>query len=322
MPAGTPLNELTDSECDYLDIFGVTYDGAFGWDVTRALELAFFHAFAAPAISELLDRTGEFARDGQKRYDDTVALLREIAREGPASPRGRSAIRRLNWIHRRYDIGNDDLLYVLATFVVLPVRWISRYGWRDLTEVEVRAAVNYYRDVGRLMGIRGVPVTYAGFAGYLDAYESAHHCFREANRRLAVSLIEVFEAWFPRAVRPLVSRCIAAALGRPVRRALGLPEPSALVRAGVHAALRTRAVLMRLCPPLRTRRTGPRRLRSYPRGYALSDLGPAWATGNVPGRPNAATSGGEEERRPLTCALPFCRISATIPIRRYFRITG
>jgi ER-bound oxygenase mpaB/B'/Rubber oxygenase, catalytic domain len=211
-------------------------------------------------------------------------------------------------------------VYVLATFVVLPVRWIRRYGWRDLTEAEVRAAVNYYRDVGRLMGIRRIPVTYAGFAGYLDAYESAHHSFRAANRRLAVSLIGVFEAWFPRVLRPLAGHCIAAALGRPLRRALGLPEPSALVRAGVQAALRTRAVLMRLCPPLRTRRTGPRRLRSYPRGYALSGLGPAWAAGNGPGRRNAA--GEEAARRPLTCPLPFCRISATLPIRRYFRITG
>jgi hypothetical protein len=296
MPAGTPLNELTDPDRNYLDIFCVTYDGAFGWDVGRALELAIFHTFAVPSISELLDQTGEFARDGQKRYDDTVALLREIARDGPASPRGRSAIRRLNWIHRRYHIGNDDLVYVLATFVVMPVRWISRYGWRDLTEAEVGAAVSYYRDVGRLMGIRRVPVTYAGFAAYLDAYESAHHSFRDANRRLAASLIGVFEAWFPRAVRPLVGGGIAAALGRPLRRALGLPEPSALMRAGVPAVLRTRALLLRLCPPLRTRRRGPRRLRSYPCGYALSDLGPAWAAGNVPGRRNAA--GAEAAGRP------------------------
>ena len=284
MPAGAPCAEPLDPDRDYLAIFRLAFDVTFGWEVSRALELAIFHTFAVPSISEILDQTGEFSHCGQKRYDDTVALLREIARDGPASRRGRAAIRRMNWIHRAYDIGNDDLVYVLATFVVVPVRWIRRYGWRNLTEMEIRAAVNYYGVVGRLMGIRRIPPTYAGFASYLDAYEREHRSFSEANRRLAVSLIEIFGAWFPRPVRPLTRRCIAAALGQPLRRALGLPEPSGLIRAGVHVALRSRAVFVQLFPPLRPRGKGTRRLRSHPRGYALSDLGPAWTAGQSPGR--------------------------------------
>ena len=284
MPVGSPFTEPLDPDRDYLLIFRLTFDQAFGWEISRGLELAIFHTFAVPSISEILDRTGEFAHNGQKRYDDTVALLREIARDGPASPRGRTAIRRLNWVHRAYGIRNDDLLYVLATFVVVPVRWIRRYGWRVPTENEIRAAVNYYREVGRLMGIRAIPATYTGFADYLDAYERENHSFRESNRRLAVSLIQVFEAWFFRPIRPLTRRFIVAALGQPLRRVLGLPEPSGLVRIGVHVALRSRAALIRLFPPLRWGRKGSRRLRSYPHGYALSDLGPAWAAGKMPGR--------------------------------------
>jgi hypothetical protein len=264
-----------DPDRDYLLIFRMTFGAAFGWEVSRGLELAIFHSFAAPSISEVLDRTGEFVRRGQKRYDDTVALLREVGREGPSSPRGRDAIKHVNRIHAAYGISNEDLVYVLATFVVMPVRWIEHYGWRDLTASEVRAAVNYYREVGRLMGIHQIPPTYAEFAGYLDAYEREHHSFSEANRRLAVSLIGVFEAWFPPLIRPLTRQCIAAALGQPLRHVLGLPEPCGAARAGVHLALRSRAALMRLFPPLRQGRKGARRLRSYPRGYALSDLGPA-----------------------------------------------
>lgn len=273
MPAGSSFPQL-DPDRDYLHIYRQTFDGDFGWDVRRALELAIFHTFGAPSISAVLDRTGEFAHRGQKRYDDTVALLREVARDGPASPRGRTAIRRMNWIHRAYDISNDDMVYVLSTFVVLPVRWISRYGWRDLTEHEISAAVTYYTEVGRLMGIRQIPATYPAFAGYLDAYEREHHSFNEANRRLAMSLIKVFEAWFPWPVRPLTARCVAAALGAPLRSVLGLPEPHGLVRAGMHVALRSRAALIRLFPPLRSGRGRSRRLRSYPCGYELRDLGP------------------------------------------------
>jgi hypothetical protein len=289
MPAGSPLTEPLDPDRDYLLIFRLTFDAAFGWEVSRALEVALFHTFAVPSISEILDQTGEFAHRGQKRYDDTVALLREVARDGPASQRGRTAIQRMNVIHRAYDISNDDLVYVLATFVVVPVRWIERYGWRDLTEDEIRAAVNYYRELGRLMGIRQIPTTYAGFAGYLDAYEREHHSFSEANQRLAVSLIEVFEAWFPPPVRPLTRGFIVAALGQPLRRVLGLPEPPAMIRAGVHVALRSRAAIMRLFPPLWRGRKGSRQLRSYPCGYALGDLGPARMAGEKPGRPHVTT---------------------------------
>jgi hypothetical protein len=289
MLARSALIEPLDPDRDYLRIFRLTFDVAFNWEVSRALELAIFHSFAAPGISEILDRTGEFGQLGQKRYDDTVALLREVARDGPVSPRGRAAIRRMNSIHRPYDIRNDDLVYVLATFVVVPVRWIGLYGWRNLTEKEIRAAVNYYRRVGRLMGIRRIPPTYAGFARYLDTYEREHHSFSEANRRLAVSLIEVFEAWFPRPFRALTRLCIISALGEPLRRALGLPEPWGLVRASLHVALRSRAALIRLFRPLRPGRKGSRRLRSYPHGYALSDLGPAWAAREGLGRRRAPT---------------------------------
>lgn len=280
------LIEPLDADRDYLRIFRLSFDTAFDWEVHRGLELAIFHTFAAPSISEILDRTGEFTHRGQKRYDDTIALLREVARDGPASPRGRAALRRMNWIHRAYDIGNDDLVYVLATFVVVPVRWIGRYGWRDLTEKEIRAAVNYYREVGRLMGIHQIPPTYAGFASYLDAYEREHHAFTEANRRLATSLIKIFEGWYPWPARPLTRHLIVAALGAPLRRALGLPEPSRLIRTGVHVALRSRVALIRLCPPLRPDRKTSRALRSYPHGYALSDLGPAWSAGRRPGQPH------------------------------------
>jgi len=278
------LIEPLDADRDYLRIFRLSFDVAFDWEVHRGLELAIFHTFAAPSISEILDRTGEFAHRGQKRYDDTIALLREVARDGPTSPRGRAALRRLNWIHRAYDIRNDDLVYVLATFVVVPVRWIRRYGWRDLTDKEVHAAVKYYREVGRLMGIHQIPPTYAGFASYLDTYEREHHSFTEANRRLAMSLIKIFEGWYPRPVRPLTRWFIVAALGAPLRRALGLREPSRLIRTGVHCALRSRAALIRLCPPLRPNSKVSRALRSYPRGYALSDLGPSWSVGRQPGR--------------------------------------
>jgi hypothetical protein len=265
-----------DPETDYERIYGISSDEEFGWETRRALELAMLCGFGVPRISGLMARTREFADHGQKRYDDTVLILREAGKEGLESERGRAALRRLNRIHHTYEIANADYLYTLATFVVVPTRWIARYGWRPLTTTEVRAAVNYYRRLGRLMGIQGIPDSYAGFAAYLDAYERDQHRFSESNRRVALDTIAIFERWFHPALRPLVRRCTIAALDRPLRHALGLSAPPMPFRLAVHLALRGRAAIVRVLP----RRAGrahkhARPIRSYPDGYTLQDLGPA-----------------------------------------------
>src|SRR5947209_14129056 len=73
----------------------------FPFDTTRALEFALFRTFAVPSVSGLLDRTGEFARGAQKRYDDTDILVSELMEYGYSSPRGRAAVRRINQLHGR-----------------------------------------------------------------------------------------------------------------------------------------------------------------------------------------------------------------------------
>ena len=109
-----------------------------------------------PSIGGLLRKTGEFTERTQKRYDDTALILDTILEHGLSSPPGRTALRRMNEMHGAYDISNDDKLYVLSTFVVMPIRWLDKYGWRRLTAAERAASVNYYRELGRHMGIRGI----------------------------------------------------------------------------------------------------------------------------------------------------------------------
>ena len=47
---------------------------------------------------------------------------------------GRRAIRQMNRIHGRFEISNEDFLYVLSSFVFEPIRWNARFGWRPLIE--------------------------------------------------------------------------------------------------------------------------------------------------------------------------------------------
>src|SRR4029450_2023848 len=93
----------------------------FPWDYRRALELALFRTYCVPSISGLLDATGEFRDRPQQRYDDTALLMPEIADHGDGAERGKEALRVINRAHGRYDIANDDMRYVLSTFIYDPI---------------------------------------------------------------------------------------------------------------------------------------------------------------------------------------------------------
>lgn len=275
-----------DPERDYQEIYRLSAEYEFPWDLTRALELALFRTYAVPTIGGLLDRTREFADHGQKRYDDTVLLLYEMTREGGMdSTHGRAAIRRMNRIHGRYAIGNDDFRYVLATFVVIPVRWISRYGWRPYSRHEVRATVNTFRHMGRLMGMKDIPETYEEFASLLDGYEREHYTFTEPAHRVAEATIAIFQGWFPRFARPLARQGVLAMTDPPLRDALGLRRAPRALEAAADRALRARALAVRLMPPRPEFLPKKPRPRSYPQGYTLDELGPAWTREHAAAQP-------------------------------------
>jgi hypothetical protein len=247
----------------------------FPFDTTRALELALFRTFAVPSVAALLDRTGEFAGRPQKRYDDTDRIVSELIEWGYDSDRGRRALRRMNQLHGRFAIANDDFLYVLSTFVFEPIRWNARFGWRPLCEQERLAYFHFWREVGRRMGIRDVPADYAAFERFNRDYEWRHFVFTEANRRVGTATRELFVGWSPRPLAPLVRAAIHALLDEPLIEAFGFPRPAPLARRLVEAGLRWRARLLAFLPArrrplLRTEQACP----TYPGGYLIEKLGP------------------------------------------------
>ena len=195
---------------------------AFPWDTTRALELALFRTFASPRIGGLLHATGEFEARSQKRYDDTDLIVSEIVEYGYDSDRGRRAIARMNAIHGRFKIANNDFLYVLSTFVLEPIRWNARFGWRTMTEPERMGWFWFWREIGERMGIAGIPESCDELERYNVAYERDAFRFTDANQRVAVATREMFAHWFPAPLRPLVRRSIHALLDPPLLAAFGL----------------------------------------------------------------------------------------------------
>jgi hypothetical protein len=247
----------------------------FPFDTTRALELALFRTFGVPSISALLHRTGEFERRAQKRYDDTDIIVSELVEHGYESERGRAALARMNAIHGRFTIANEDFLYVLSTFVFEPIRFNARFGWRRMTEREQLALFHFWRAVGARMGIRNIPERFEDFQHYSEDYEARRYRFTEANRAVGAATVELFAGWFWHPLRPLVRQAIYALLDAPARRAFGFPAANRVIRALVIGAMKARAVALRFLPRrrrplLRTAMTQ----RTYPKGYTIENLGP------------------------------------------------
>jgi ER-bound oxygenase mpaB/B'/Rubber oxygenase, catalytic domain len=247
----------------------------FPFDVTRSLELAFFRTFAVPTIAERLDSTGEFVRRARKRYDDTDLLISTFSEQGHSSPTGHAAIRRMNQIHGRFAIANDDFLYVLSTMVLEPIRWNERFGWRPLLETERQATFHFWREVGRLMNKREIPETLAELERFNVEFERDRFGYTDAGHRVAVAMIDMFVGRLPGVPTRLGARGIYALLDEPLLDALRLARPGSAERRAVEGALRLRARAIKVLPPRRKPRLRTEiRRRTYPRGYRLEELGP------------------------------------------------
>ncbi|MFF2043107.1 oxygenase MpaB family protein [Kitasatospora sp. NPDC058170] len=287
-----------DPETEFIQIYRISSWYEFPWDTTQSLSFALYRTYAVPGIGRLLAQTREFTDRAQKRYDDTTLILEAVVEHGFGSVQGREAIRRMNQMHRRYDISDDEYLYVLATFVVVPKRWLDDYGWRPYSRHEVRAATNYYRELGRHMGLSGIPETFEEFEQLLDDYEREHFGFDPGGREVSDATLGLMASWFPPPLRPSIRLSSVCLLDDPLREAFGYPAPPAVVRRAVRAGMRLRGRAVRLLPPRRrpSLARNNRQVRGYPNGYRIGELG------TFPDAPAAPAAGG--------CPFPHAKASA------------
>ena len=122
---------------------------------------ALFKTYAIPSISEILVKSGQFSSAAHvaRRYTDTkvlvdsyvscpvidlasMAFLPTDDKEKDVDPRSAIAVARVNWLHSRWPmIRQEDYLYTLALFILEPIRWAKRYGWRPLAPLEEEVGV-------------------------------------------------------------------------------------------------------------------------------------------------------------------------------------
>lgn len=267
--------ESSDPATDYERIYRITALQEFPWDTVTALNLAFYRTFAAPQTAALLVQTGEMLNRPTKRATDTGLFMYDLIASGLHTDRGQEIIDRLNRMHRRWPIEPEDYRYVLAAFIVVPTRWINTMGWRRLSPTEVDAAVRFYGELGRLMGVRGLPGTYAEMEAVFDDYERRFLHYSSDSARLLAATRGVLESRLPSRLQVLAGPLLRALLDDKLCECFGVRPAGPLLRTSLRLTLAGRSAVLRRRPP----RPAPwftagRALSLYPEGYQLSDLGP------------------------------------------------
>ena len=165
-------------------------------------------------MSALLVATGQLKNieTASKRAADAGVLIAEFGLNKPTSERAIEAIARMNFLHARYlksgKITSDDLLYTLSIFALEPTRWINRYEWRRLSDVEMCACGTYWKNMGDAMDISytKLPSSAKGWQdglhwleelrAWADDYEETHMFPAAFSKQLAYSQIRhLFQEW-------------------------------------------------------------------------------------------------------------------------------
>ena len=142
----------------------------------------------------------------------------------------------MNYLHAPYvksgRILNQDLLYVLYTAMVEPIRFMRLYEWRSLSEMEVAAQATLWKYVGDMMGI-----DYAEQLGKHDwndslefmedvtrwgnKYEDCHMLPLADVQHLGTVLVDLLLSAYPKPMRPLGHQILLVLMGERMRYAFG-----------------------------------------------------------------------------------------------------
>ncbi|KAH7299941.1 hypothetical protein KP509_24G037000 [Ceratopteris richardii] len=214
-----------------------------------SLEFGLFRTYSIPSISRILFKSGNFPANSSKRYDDTEILVKELFMHHVDGDRGSIALRRLNFIHSQFKINNADYLYVLSIFVLEPLEWISRYGYRESTEPEKLAMFSVWHDIGVRMGIHEIPSTIEELAAYKEAYEREHMIYSATNKEIAELTMNLLLSEVPTFLWPIARKMAYAFMDDRLRKAMGYPKQPEWLSSLSHTILRLHGYAVRWMPP-------------------------------------------------------------------------
>jgi hypothetical protein len=225
-----------DADADFERVTHLSAEVRFGdLALTAALyTVAFCRQMAVPSIAAVVHRGGRspIMLATRRRNDETMVFFGEFMALGPTTPAGRAAIERLNAIHARFPITNEQSLYTLASLAFEAERIPALLGLEPLGEKEHQANFRFWQAVGDGMGLTGIPATRTAFRAWTEAYERAQWAPTPGGCAVARAMVDDFGARFPTAALRRCGRELVLALMEPeLLDAVGLPHPRASTRA-------------------------------------------------------------------------------------------
>jgi hypothetical protein len=163
-----------------------------------------------------------------KRYADTTVLVGEFLINDIDSERACIALNRMNWIHSRYGsaIKMDQMVYTLCLLACEALQWIDRYDWRHTTPLEKHASWVFWNEVGRRMGLVGVPGSWDACAEYIVQFEERNMAPSQDNAVVAQGVFALYASTLPGFLAPLVQKVLVAFMDSRLCEAFKVPARS------------------------------------------------------------------------------------------------
>ncbi|KAG2223496.1 hypothetical protein INT45_001244 [Circinella minor] len=299
------------------EIYCQTFRKEFPLISRESIEVALFKTFTVPTVSKILFGTREFEKAPLRRAEDTELILSEIIDVYPriqnqlmknqvVTPKERIkqyeraeiSIHRLNELHGKYPILNDDYIFTIALFVDEPIRWINTFEWRSLDIREVNAFFKVWYDIGLKMNIKNLPDTYEKLMQFRKEYEEKAVHYSPFNWKVAEPTLNLLYSRLPSFMKPIIRKALPCLLEEIDRKAFGLEKPSWIMNYFVRNIFNLRAQFIRyfLLPrrhywtrtPWQPNENGKYMPTFciygmvYPDGYRISELGPTKFTPQCP----------------------------------------
>ena len=142
----------------------------------------------------------------------------------------------MNYLHASYrtsgKILDSDMLYTLSLFTLEPSRWVKKYEWRHLTDLELCACGTYWKsmDDAMLISYQDLPSYKEGWRDGLHwfeeirqwslEYEQANMVPAETNARLANRHLDVLFLNLPPKLASMGKSAVAVLLEERLRKAM------------------------------------------------------------------------------------------------------
>lgn len=267
--------ESLDPKTDFREITELFYTDFQSVMLVQGVS-GFLFTFAAPRMSRILKASKQVEHHTAKRYLDTSLLTGAVMKNGLGPGEGRDAARRVNAMHRQYDIDPKDFIAVGCDVPVMSLELAERFGWRPVTDAEREALVIHYNLEARAFGShQPIPDTIQRVRAFWEEYLDTELAFEPQNKELSDALLKFIPTLVPAVLRPVINAIVTAQVDPRVLKACGLPVPSRARKAFSSSVMR--AIGKSDPKPDRTDSapspSDALKKKLYPTGWSIQSLG-------------------------------------------------